>query len=124
MLLRAFSSIIACLILCYALLLMLPANNRQAPPADYQSNTFDIIAHRNGRALVPGNTFEAAINALNVGADVLEIDVHLTADNVLVVRHDAGNGIPLPCAPCATTSTVCTAWYSGVVALHSKVAFE
>jgi glycerophosphoryl diester phosphodiesterase len=38
---------------------------------------------------VPGNTFEAAINALNVGADVLEIDVHLTADNVLVVRHDA-----------------------------------
>ena len=89
MLLRAFSSIIACLILCYALLLLLPANNRQAPPAGYQSNTFDIIAHRNGRALVPGNTFEAAINALNVGAHVLEIDVHLTADNVLVVRHDA-----------------------------------
>lgn len=89
MLIRAFSAIIACLVLVYVLLLMLPAYNRVAPPAGYQSNTFDIIAHRNGRALVPGNTFEAAINALDVGADVLEIDVHLTVDNVLVVRHDA-----------------------------------
>ncbi len=86
---RAFLSIIVCLILVYVLLLMLPVYNRVAPTAGYLSNTFDIIAHRNGRALVPGNTFEAAVNALNVGADVLEIDVHLTADNVLVVRHDA-----------------------------------
>ncbi len=28
------------------------------------------------------------MNALSVGADILELDIHLTADNILVVRHD------------------------------------
>jgi glycerophosphoryl diester phosphodiesterase len=68
---------------------MLPIYNRVASMAYYQTNTFDILAHRNGRALLPGNTIEAGVNALDVGADVLELDVHLTADNVLVLRHDA-----------------------------------
>ena len=37
---------------------------------------------------MPANTVEAGLYALQVGADILEIDVHLTADKQLVVRHD------------------------------------
>lgn len=73
----------------YGLLWVMPPQHRVDHVAFYQSADFDVIAHRNGRALMPGNTLEAAVNALAVGADVLEVDVHLTADGVLVVRHDA-----------------------------------
>jgi len=63
------------------------------PPVDeipfYQDSGVSVIAHRGGRALVPGNTIEAAKNAVDIGSDIIEIDVHLTADNTLVVRHDA-----------------------------------
>ena len=73
----------------YGLLWAMPSQHRVGSIAFYQSADFDVIAHRNGRALMPGNTLEAAINALAVGADILELDVHLTADDILVARHDA-----------------------------------
>ena len=73
----------------YGLLWAMPSQHRVGSIAFYQSADFDVIAHRTGGALMPGNTLEAAINALAVGADILELDVHLTADGVLVARHDA-----------------------------------
>ena len=73
----------------YGLLWAMPSQHRVGSIAFYQSADFDVIAHRTGGALMPGNTLEAAINALAVGADILELDVHLTADDVLVARHDA-----------------------------------
>jgi len=72
----------------YVVLLLWPTNNRVGDIPFYADKSFNIIAHRNGRALLPGNTLEAAVNALSVGADILELDIHLSADNVLVVRHD------------------------------------
>jgi glycerophosphoryl diester phosphodiesterase len=72
----------------YVALLFWPADNRVADIPFYADNSFNVIAHGNGRALQPGNTLEAAVNALSVGADILELDIHLTADNILVVRHD------------------------------------
>ena len=54
-----------------------------------KNTDFSVIAHRGGRGLVPGNTIEAAVNAVDIGSDVIEVDVHLTADDFLVVRHDA-----------------------------------
>ena len=47
-----------------------------------------VIAHRGGGALAPENTIEAYRNAIAVGADMLEMDVHATSDGVLVVSHD------------------------------------
>jgi glycerophosphoryl diester phosphodiesterase len=47
-----------------------------------------VFAHRGGMALGPENrlaTFDAGIKA---GADGLELDVHLSADDVVVVHHD------------------------------------
>jgi glycerophosphoryl diester phosphodiesterase len=72
----------------YTTLLLWPADNRLEDIPFYADNSFNVIAHGNGRALLPGNTLEAAVNALSVGADILELDIHLTADNILVVRHD------------------------------------
>lgn len=49
-----------------------------------------LIAHRGGAALAPENTLAAFRLALEgFRADVLELDVHLTADGEVVVSHDA-----------------------------------
>ncbi|MDZ7834334.1 MAG: glycerophosphodiester phosphodiesterase [Alkalibacterium sp.] len=47
-----------------------------------------VIAHRGGRALAPENTLTAFTNAAGLGVDVLEYDIHITADGHLVVIHD------------------------------------
>ena len=48
-----------------------------------------IAAHRGGAALAPENSLAAFRNAIALGADALEFDVHLTANGELVVIHDA-----------------------------------
>ena len=48
-----------------------------------------VIAHRGGSALRPGNTLLAFEHALDLGVDVLEMDVRLSRDGVPVVIHDA-----------------------------------
>lgn len=48
-----------------------------------------VIAHRGGAGERPENTLLAFENAIAVGADILELDVRSSADNVLVVHHDA-----------------------------------
>jgi glycerophosphoryl diester phosphodiesterase len=47
-----------------------------------------VFAHRGGSALAPENTMEAFDRGLAVGADGLELDVHLSRDGVVVVHHD------------------------------------
>jgi glycerophosphoryl diester phosphodiesterase len=48
-----------------------------------------VYAHRGGSALRPENTFAAFDHGLALGADGLELDVHLSRDGVVVVHHDA-----------------------------------
>lgn len=47
-----------------------------------------VFAHRGGMALGPENTIQAFDAGMNAGADGLELDVHLSADGVVVVHHD------------------------------------
>lgn len=47
-----------------------------------------LIAHRGGPRYAPENTLLAFSNAIAVGADMLECDVHLTRDGEVVVIHD------------------------------------
>jgi glycerophosphoryl diester phosphodiesterase len=47
-----------------------------------------VFAHRGGSALAPENTMAAFANGLALGADGLELDVHLSRDGVVVVNHD------------------------------------
>ena len=49
----------------------------------------DIIAHRGVPAARPENTLASFAEALSQGADGIELDVHATADGVVVVHHDA-----------------------------------
>lgn len=47
-----------------------------------------VFAHRGGSALGPENTLAAFDAGIAAGADGLELDVHLSADAVIVVHHD------------------------------------
>jgi glycerophosphoryl diester phosphodiesterase len=51
--------------------------------------TFDLQAHRGGAGLHPENTLEAFGASLALGVSTLELDVHLTRDDDVVVSHDA-----------------------------------
>lgn len=51
-----------------------------------------IIAHRGASAQAPENTLAAFRIALTLGADGIELDVHLSLDGEVVVIHDADLG--------------------------------
>jgi glycerophosphoryl diester phosphodiesterase len=51
-------------------------------------HVFDLQAHRGGAGLWPENTLEAFGRALALGVSTLELDVHLTAQDDVVVHHD------------------------------------
>lgn len=46
------------------------------------------IAHRGASALAPENTIVAFERAVELGADAIELDIHLSRDGELVVIHD------------------------------------
>jgi glycerophosphoryl diester phosphodiesterase len=48
-----------------------------------------VIGHRGAAAEAPENTLPSFARALELGADALELDVHLAADGQVVVLHDA-----------------------------------
>lgn len=50
--------------------------------------TIEVIGHRGAAGLAPENTLAAFRRACALGVAGIELDVHLTADSVLVVHHD------------------------------------
>ncbi len=53
-----------------------------------QNRITQVIAHRGGSNLAPENTVSAFQNAIDLGVDMIEIDVEQTSDAVVVVLHD------------------------------------
>jgi len=53
-----------------------------------EPSSFEIHGHRGARASRPENSLSAFEFALENGADVLEMDIVATSDDVLVVNHD------------------------------------
>ncbi|MGH2455462.1 MAG: glycerophosphodiester phosphodiesterase [Candidatus Limnocylindria bacterium] len=47
-----------------------------------------VVAHRGASTQAPENTMESFRRAVEMGADAIELDVHLTADGQLAVIHD------------------------------------
>ncbi len=58
------------------------------PPQSERQKWPVIVAHRGASALFPENTLRSFEGAIEAGADVVELDVRLTADEVPVVLHD------------------------------------
>lgn len=74
---------IALLIVCMGSAAPVPAHPY------FAAEGFLVIAHRGGRGLMPENTLEAFRHADSLGVDVLEMDLHTSADDHLVIIHDA-----------------------------------
>lgn len=58
---------------------------------DYQKNDIEhmeIIGHRGGASIGPENTLACFNKGIDAGADMIELDIHLTKDNVIVICHD------------------------------------
>ena len=51
-------------------------------------NKVILAAHRGDKKKCPENTMPAFENALRIGVDMIETDVHMTSDGALVLIHD------------------------------------
>lgn len=72
-------------ILLIILILILSACGKQSiETAEFPK----IIAHRGFSGAAPENTLSAFQKALDIGADYFELDVHISADDSLIVIHD------------------------------------
>lgn len=56
-------------------------------PVDTEAKTL-IIAHRGASGYAPENTISAFKRAIEMGADMIELDIHQTKDGEIVVLHD------------------------------------
>lgn len=61
-----------------------------APASAYYSDIDRplVIAHQGGDGIWPGDTMFAFEKAVEIGADVLEMDAHITRDGQIVLMHD------------------------------------
>ena len=71
-------------------LALLPLLIPDAPSKQYYSSVqlSLVIAHQGGDGLWPGDTMYAFERAVEAGADVLEMDAHITRDGRIVLMHD------------------------------------
>jgi glycerophosphoryl diester phosphodiesterase len=58
------------------------------PPSRYRSAPTKVIAHASGDYFGPPNTIEMLRAAKKAGADILDVDIHVTSDGELVASHD------------------------------------
>ena len=85
-LLKLTTGLIAVLLIIYIIMALLarPAADRSF----FDQNSFMVIAHQGGEELRPSNTMVAFQHAVDLGVDVLEMDVHSTSDGTLILMHD------------------------------------
>lgn len=76
------------LILFYFINSISPIFFRSSFGSPKRSKDFRITGHRGAAGLAPENSLEAVRVALKSGVDRIEIDVHQTKDNQIVVIHD------------------------------------
>jgi len=68
---------------------------KPAPDAAYYSNPRPevlVIAHQGGDGVWPGDTLYAYEKAVALGADVLEMDAHITKDGEIVLMFQSKGG--------------------------------
>ncbi len=84
---RIVIGFVVALLLVYTVLALIA---QPRPDHEYFAAAPDVmvIAHQGGEHLRPDNTLVAFQYAYDLGVDVLELDIHSTADGHLVVIHD------------------------------------
>lgn len=83
-----FGALIGAPLLAYGVASLLARPALERPVFERLTARPLVIAHRGGEGLWPSNTLFAFQKAAELGVDMLEMDVHASADGVLVVRHD------------------------------------
>ncbi|MGE5251821.1 MAG: glycerophosphodiester phosphodiesterase [Bacteroidota bacterium] len=78
------------LLVLLATLLLIRLASKPAPARAYYEGVKRplVIAHQGGGDLWPGDTMYAFEHAVALGADVLEMDAHITQDGQIVLMHD------------------------------------
>lgn len=78
--------LIVILLVLFLLLVLTP----DAPSHPYYDGVTGplVIAHQGGDGIWPGDTMYAFEKAVKIGADVLEMDAHITQDGHIVLMHD------------------------------------
>jgi glycerophosphoryl diester phosphodiesterase len=64
------------------------ATSAPCPPSPYLASPPKVIAHAGGEGLGPENTLLAMRRSMAAGADILDVDVWMSADGIVVARHD------------------------------------
>jgi glycerophosphoryl diester phosphodiesterase len=83
--------IAALFVIGFIAVIVLAGRVKRLPPHVWftRNDRFLVIAHQGGDGERPSNTMTAFRHAVDLGVDVLEMDIHSTSDGVLVVIHDA-----------------------------------
>lgn len=84
---RKLNTILAALLVAFIVSVIV---NPKASPTRYYDGAPEmlVIAHQGGDGVWPGDTMLAFENAVQIGADVLEMDAHITKDGHIVLMHD------------------------------------
>lgn len=85
---RRLGWLLLVLLVVYVILAILAEPAEDRPIFATLPDTPLVIAHQGGEHLRPSNTMAAFDHAVALGVDMLELDVHSSADNVLVTIHD------------------------------------
>lgn len=80
---------VAAIVSMITVILLAPSTSAQDTTNPWLSRRVLAIAHAGGEDEAPHSTMYAFKRAASLGVEVLEGDVRLTADDVLVVHHDA-----------------------------------
>lgn len=83
-----------------------PPSGTSAKDTSSSRPQFERIGHRGAPREILENTLPSFERAFDVGADAIELDVHLTVDGTVVVHHDAD--VPIQTRPRRVTRPIST----------------
>lgn len=78
---------IGILTLVWLVLFIIPIKKKEKHPIFERERPL-VMAHQEGADLAPSNTLAAFHHAVELGVDMIELDIHQTKDGELVVIHD------------------------------------
>ncbi|MBU9713784.1 glycerophosphodiester phosphodiesterase [Evansella tamaricis] len=84
---KTIGMIFGVIIIIWAIIFIFPVSERPEKPF-FEKDRPLVIAHQGGEHLAPSNTIEAFQQAVDMGVDALEFDIHMTSDGHLVAIHD------------------------------------